>query len=228
MVNTATTTSPLRAETPTRVQIVWQLVTQSTALAVTLFALVWTPAPLRPLQMLLGLLTLASVGVAVLPIWRGGEVARIIGGLVLVTVCWLAADAHSWQLNLGDTNIFTLPAPALLVLVLAVPLAVWGFLVMRADAAYQVCFGVAAVAAALLLCFMAALLFAGVNYLPTLGHMYMIETYQVVELAIPAIGYGLAIWLGGAGLHPANRWPIVSYGQAIVLVVFLCFWHLHH
>lgn len=220
---------------PGRAQEIWLLVMQLVPIALLVLALCWAVSPDAPhlppaaiyRKFLAGLALLMFI-VAVIPKWRHGEVAGVLGGAILATACWLAAghvlSAPSAQKYISSGDIPTLTPIIMLIAVLAL----FSGLLLRAGVFGESRVGRGALAAGLLLsawaaCFYGLLRNVPAFKLPELG--YGFSSDQMQEILAVIILFSLALWLGGVGIRRQGRWLIQPIGMVLVLACFLLKWH---
>lgn len=210
-----------------RAQQIWYIGAQAMALALMALALLWVhkrPAPIN--QFLLILLALCSLIVAWRPTWRRGVVAGLLGSITLAIACSLSANQTLPDLPGVDSLISSaIPNMAVTVFFVAVLLAGWG-LAARGGLGDQSRLGVAAIVGALMVAGFTCAYFLIFQY--GVRMLDVVETWQYAELTAVTVLYALALWIGGLGIRPTARVTFLPAATAVLLVVFLAYWKLHH
>ena len=114
----------------TRAQAVWLVAVQVAALGLTALALNYTEAPAAPQRQLLALLAFALLVVALVPGWRRGHIAGILGGITCALACWLSS-ARTFELDdPGDLGFIAGYVPIItpIIVGVVVVLIIWGVL----------------------------------------------------------------------------------------------------
>lgn len=219
-------TLPTQSGIPiTRAQRVWSIVTQCFALAVMGLSLFWAAVPDKPYQALLGLLATAALVIALIQSWRYGQLAAIAGSVVLATACMLSYD-HTWTASFLASTYIPLITPV--VISVSGVCLIWA-LIIRAGLVGQSWLGVGALIGSLVLCLPALAFYVLINRvhafrLAELNYAFFPD--QLQEILSAALLYPFALWLGGTGVRPTNRFPIISVGSVVIVGGFLIFWHM--
>ena len=217
---------------PSRAQEIWLVVMQCVPIALLVLALCWslssdTPAhpPAAIYQKLLIALAAAMFVVSLVPKWRHGEIAGILGGVILATACWLAAGHTLTTKALSSSNIPSL-TPIILIIAL---LGLLSGLLLRAGIFGESRIGKGALAGGLLLCGWAAFFYGLLNNipafkLPELGYGFSPD--QMQEILAVIILFALALWLGGVGIRRQGRSLFQPIAMVVVIAIFIIKWHL--
>lgn len=209
----------------TRAQAVWLMLTQAVVLGLTALALHYADAPPTPQRHLLALLALALLVVTLVPRWRRGQIAGILGGVTCALACWLSA-AHTFTLDdPGDLGLIAgyVPVMAPIAAGAALALTVWGAFArggLRDDAR----FGVAALAGSTLVAVSGIALYLLINTVPMFSALYAIDAYQLAALLAAAVLYGSTIWLGSIGIRATARGHFLPLGLVVIIAAFLVHW----
>lgn len=213
---------------------IWLVVMQCVTIVLLAVALHWSLSPdthLPPASIYRKLLAVLAVGMLVVslaPKWRHGEIAGLLGGIILAAACWLSAghvlSSPAMQQYISSSDI---PSLTPVVIVIAA-LAILSGLVLRAGIFGESRVGGGALIAGLLLSGW-TLFFYGLLHkvaafkLPELG--YGFSSDQVQEIFSSIILFSLALWLGGVGFRRQGRWLFQPIGMFVVVVIFLLKWH---
>ncbi len=227
-MNTTLSSTIVPESAPSRAQGIWLVTVQVVGILGTATALLSAGKPEKPVQMLLALLCAAFVALAAVPAWRQSALAGVLGGLTLATACWLGANGHTYEITFANGDVWDIPFAAFGLAGGSFLLALWGVPVMRRGPRPVVGFGGAAVIGALIVSALALLLFLGLNYVPVIAALYpnAVGLSQLLGVVTPVCMYGLALWLGGAGVRPGARVALQPPLLAAAIAVALIFWHV--
>lgn len=213
---------------------IWVMVAQCVTILLTVLALYWatTLTSERPVislqhQVLLGVLAAVALVVALVPKWRRGEAAAILGGVTLATACWLASE-KTWDIPFFEESGAYIPLLVPVVAGAAVVMAVWG-LIARAGFREHARLGLGAVVSGAVVALFAGGYYLLINRVPAfkLEELnYAINPNQLQEELAILMLYPLALWLGGIGIRRYARIIILPAGLALVLVGCLIWWHV--